>query len=268
MSCDKYEIRDYREQFNKERFCGFTVIHRETDLWIGTDPDASRISQKNLAGTDNQVDVLEKMKKISVEKIEVLRKKLDDFIYSEPEFAQSMGPYAPANNVPAEITEMAAAAAKAGIGPMASVAGLFAREVGRTLLQNFSLKELVIENGGDIFAVINEEMVLSVFAGDSPLSGKIGLVIPPETGQIGFCTSSGTVGPSLSFGKADAVAVVCRDVLLADAFATALCNRVKTPDDIEKVLEISKVYPEILSVVIICKDKIGVQGEFEIRMIK
>jgi ApbE superfamily uncharacterized protein (UPF0280 family) len=226
------------------------------------------MSHNNLPGINPTDNIPGKMKKLSVETIKELRKQLDDYIDAEPRFAKSLVPYKPAIGAPKEIIEMADAAAKAGTGPMASVAGLFAREVGNALLQNFSPEELVIENGGDIFAVIKNDLVLSVFAGDSPLSGKTGLAIPAGTGEIGFCTSSGTIGPSLSFGKADAVAVVCRDVLLADAFATALCNRVKTPDDIENVLEFSKDYPEILSVVIICKDKIGVQGEFEIRMIK
>ena len=46
--------------------------------------------------------------------------------------------------------EMAAAADKAGIGPMSAVAGLFAREVGEHILNNFELNELLVENGGDI----------------------------------------------------------------------------------------------------------------------
>ncbi|MDD4144317.1 MAG: UPF0280 family protein [Prolixibacteraceae bacterium] len=268
MSDSNYEIRSYREQFNKERFVGFTALFRETDLWIGINPEALNSAGKNFPDYTGRDSTIEKMKNLSVEKIEELRRKLERYILAEPQFGKSLQPFRPSKFAPPEAAEMAAAAAKAGIGPMASVAGLFAREVGRTLLQNFSIQELVIENGGDIFAVIKKELVLSVFAGDSPLSGKIGLVIPPATGQIGFCTSSGTIGPSLSFGNADAVVAVSRDVLLSDAFATALCNEVKTPDDMENVLENSKDHPEILSVVIICKDKIGVQGEFEIRMLK
>jgi ApbE superfamily uncharacterized protein (UPF0280 family) len=140
--------------------------------------------------------------------------------------------------------------------------------VGEAILQNFSVEEMVIENGGDIFAVIKNELVLSVFAGESPLSEKIGLVIPAETGKIGICTSAGTVGPSLSFGKADAVVVICRDAVLADAFATAFGNKVKSPNDVEKVINQSEKYPEILSMLIVCEDKVGIRGDFEIRFLK
>ena len=90
----------------------------------------------------------------------------------------------------------------------------------------------------------------------------------PEKGKMGICTSAGTVGPSLSFGKADAVVVVCEDVLLADAFATAFGNKVKSPNDVEKVINQSEKYPEILSLLIICEDKIGIKGDFEIKILK
>ena len=256
MPALNYEIREYRDQFNSTRFRGFNVIFRETDLWIGvrqnslknkiSDPDKpgkdgsctnmSDIGDNSLNSTSAQNPndwqypkqscdgLTEKMKEQTIQKIKELRKTLDDYIFNEPRFSKSLTPFIPAKEAPPEAVEMADAAAKAGVGPMASVAGLFAREAGLNLKQNFLPHELVIENGGDIFADIKDELVLSVFAGRSPLSGKIGLVIPPDTGQVGICTSAGTVGPSLSFGQADAVVVVCKNILLADAFATALGN--------------------------------------------
>ncbi|GAI49814.1 unnamed protein product, partial [marine sediment metagenome] len=63
-----------------------------------------------------------------------------------------------------------------------------------------------------------------IFAGRSPLSQRIILKIEAKENYIGVCTSSGTVGPSLSFGKADAVTVISDSVLLADAAATAVGN--------------------------------------------
>jgi uncharacterized protein len=202
------------------------------------------------------------MKAVAFDKIKELRTRLDEYILTEPFFKKSLKPFQPSENAPNEAKEMATAAEKAGIGPMSAVAGLFAREVGETLLQNFSVEEMVIENGGDIFVLLKNELVLSVFAGESPLSERIGLVIPSEKSKLGICTSAGTVGPSLSFGKADAVVVICEDVLLADAFATAFGNKVKSPNDVEKVINQSEKYPEILSLLIICEDKVGIRGEF------
>jgi hypothetical protein len=208
------------------------------------------------------------MKEIAISKIIELRTRLDDYIVSEPNFKKSLKPFQPYENAPVEAKEMAIAAEKAGIGPMSAVAGLFAREVGESLLQNFSVEEMVIENGGDIYVLLKNELVLSVFAGESPLSERIGLVVPAEKGKFGICTSAGTVGPSLSYGKADAVVVICEDVLLADAFATAFGNKLKSPNDVEKVINQSEKYPEILSLLIICEDKIGIRGEYEIKILK
>ena len=296
-----YEIRNYREQFNAERFRGFTAVFRETDLWIGVDRNSLRSKTEKRGKPGSRIDspdlitrqsnteylksskglteksdlfsqsgdsIIENMKELTLQKIKELRRKLDDYILTEPQFVNSLIPFYPGKDAPAEAVEMAEAASVAGIGPMSSVAGLFAREAGLNILKNFSPEEVIIENGGDIFAVVKDKLILSVFAGKSPLSDKTGLVIPPGTGQIGICTSAGTVGPSLSFGRADAVVVVCKNILLADAFATALGNEVKSADDIERVLNISEKYPEIISVVIICNDKIGIRGIYDIKILK
>lgn len=248
----QYEPRFYRSHFNTERFSEFQVKYLETDLWIGVDPDSFRAE----------------MEEAVFSAIRELRLKLDGYIKTEPEFVKTLKPFQPTVSAPPEAQEMAGASAKAGVGPMASVAGLFARKAGETLLKNFSVNELIIENGGDIFAFLKNEIVLSVYAGDSPLSGKTGLVVTPEINPLGICTSAGTVGHSLSFGKADAVVVISRDILAADAFATAFGNMVKTSEDVEEVVKKAENYPEILSLLIICKDKLGIWGRYEIKILK
>ncbi len=244
--------RTYRNQFNSERFTSFEVKHLETDLWIGIDPTSFK----------------KEMQELALKKIKALREKMDVYIKTEPFFQKTLKPFQPAENAPSEAKEMAAAAEIAGIGPMSAVAGLFAREVGEEILQNFSVEEMVIENGGDIYVLLKHELVLSVFAGESPLSERIGLAIPEGLGKFGICTSAGTVGPSFSAGKADAVVVICEDILLADAFATAFGNWVKSPKDVEKVINKAEKFPEILALLIICEDKIGIRGDFELRLLK
>lgn len=247
-----FQPRTYRTQFNSERFKGFIVTHHETDLWIGVDEPSYK----------------EEMKDVALDKIKSLRKTFDDYIHSEPFFKKSLKPFHPSETAPPEAVEMAIAAEKAGIGPMSAVAGLFAREVGEEIIKVFEPSELLIENGGDIYVLLQNELVLSVFAGESILSERVGLVIPAGAGKLGICTSAGTVGPSISYGQADAVVVVCKDILLADAFATALGNKVKTPDHVERVIKQAENFPEIQSLLIICEDKIGVKGESEIRILK
>ena len=196
-----------------------------------------------------------------------LRKKLEDYISHHAEFKTSLTPVFPVPGVPDVAREMIAAGFRTLTGPMASVAGMFASHVGEKIRHQFTVKELVIENGGDFSLFLKEDLLVTIYAGNSPLSEKIGVIIPASETPCGLCTSSGTVGPSFSYGKADAVMVACYSPLLADAWATSLANRVKTPADIEPVLKYSEQFPEILSLVIICDDKTGIRGNFDVRFV-
>jgi len=164
-----------------------------------------------------------------------------------------------------EIEAMIRCGARTGTGPMSAVAGLFASRVAERLHREYRLRELVVENGGDLYIRNIEELVSVIHAGDSPLSGKLGLLLPP--GTRGICTSSGTVGHSFSEGKADAVTVVCNDVPLADAWATALANEVQGPEDIGRVMDKVHTIPEILACVVIAGERMGIRGGFEIKLL-
>jgi len=96
---------------------------------------------------------------------------------------------------------MYAAAEVAGVGPMAAVAGAVAEYVGRDLLQWG--EQVIVENGGDVFLSSTVERLAAVHAGTSPFSGRVALAVPAGRTPVGVCTSSATVGHSLSFGRAD-----------------------------------------------------------------
>jgi len=145
---------------------------------------------------------------------------------------------------------------------MAGVAGAVAEYVGRAL--GAYSRDVIVENGGDIYMHTAQPVTVSIFAGPSPLSMKLGIRIPPEATPCGVCTSSGTVGPSLSFGKTDAVTVRAASTVLADAVATALGNRIQHPRDMEPVLEQAGKIPGVLGVVAILGDRIGLWGDLDI----
>ena len=149
---------------------------------------------------------------------------------------------------------------------MSAVAGAVAQYTGEFLKTKFGLKEILVENGGDIYADMDEDMDISVFAGSSPLSEKVGLHIEAACAPLGICTSSGTVGPSLSFGKADAVMIICKDVKLADTYATAFANLIQTPEDIPACIERIQSHKEILAAIAIKEDKMGICGQFELKL--
>ena len=173
------EQRAYRNQFSSTRFRSFAVNYKETDLWIGVDPPSFS----------------EEMKEVAYSKVVQLRSEMETYLLSDPVFGKTFEPHRIKPNAPEIVKVMADAANRAGVGPMASVAGAFSEMVGRHLIQQFEIQELVIENGGDIFLKINRNLLMSVYAGNSPLSEKIGIEILASESPLGVCTSAGTVGP-------------------------------------------------------------------------
>lgn len=224
------------------RFHSFAVQYRETDLWIGVDRFDPAMPES----------VLGLVQRLYEELLSVAKASPKFFSSLEP-VELTVGP-----NIALKMVE---AAKWANVGPTAAVAGAIADEVGEFLLERFKCREVVVENGGDIFIRCENPIVSMIHAGDSPLSNKLGLKLP--AGTWGVCTSSGKIGHSLSFGNADAVTVVCRDATTADAFATAYCNTVKTKDDVKSLLEVA-INEDVLGVVVIFDDVLGVKGQFEI----
>ena len=99
----------------------------------------------------------------------------------------------------------------------------------------------------------------AVYAGNSPLSMKFGISVDAAQ-PISVCTSSGTVGPSLSFGKADAAVVVARDACLADACATRLGNEIQRPEDIAAAVELVCGIPGVVGALAVAGEACGAAG--------
>jgi ApbE superfamily uncharacterized protein (UPF0280 family) len=145
---------------------------------------------------------------------------------------------------------------------MAAVAGALAARVGRRLAP--LSPEVIVENGGDLFLAITQPATVALFAGKSPLSHRVGLSLDPALSPLGVCTSSATVGHSLSFGRADAACVLAQSAALADAAATALGNRVQGPESIAPSIEWVASLPDILGAVVVVGEKLGAWGRVEL----
>ena len=156
------------------------------------------------------------------------RQVLEAYIARDPFFASTFDPYKPDSDE-LIITRMADATRTAGVGPMAAVAGAIAW-AGIESMQEAGAMFGVIDNGGDIALISDRDIRVGVHAGDALLSNRIAFVVPPQDSVLGICTSSATVGPSISFGVADAVTIFSRDVALADAWATSVCNQIRADD--------------------------------------
>jgi hypothetical protein len=156
------------------------------------------------------------------------RQELERYIARDPFFAITYDPYTP-DDGGTIVMRMADAARRAGVGPMAAVAGAIAWS-GLEAMIGAGARFGVIDNGGDIALTTDREIRVGVHAGASPLSDTLAFVVPPVDGIQGICTSSASVGPSVSLGVADSVTVFSGNVASADAWATAICNELRPGD--------------------------------------
>ena len=247
-----YQPRLYRKDMNQDRFRFFPLSLHESDLLIGVPHGQYKPS----------------MEEVSLDELSRIRLILENHLEKNPIFGTSLEALPlplKDSETPVELVSMLSCGLKTQTGPMSAVAGLFAERVGLRLAQEYHLEEVVVENGGDLYLKNSTQLISVIHAGTSPLSDKMAFVIPE--GEWGICTSSGTMGHSLSFGKADAVTVIGESTPLADAWATALANEVKNAEDIEKLLDRAHLIPEILGCAIIAEGQIGIRGEFEVKLL-
>jgi ApbE superfamily uncharacterized protein (UPF0280 family) len=188
------------------------------------------------------------------------REQIESYIKTCSEFSWSLTPVTMDEKAPDIVRTMIAASAEACVGPMATVAGAIADYVGRDLLA-FS-RDVIVENGGDIMLHVSSRRELLVLAENSPFEG-LKLAVGPTPEAIGICTSSGTLGHSLSFGNADAVTIFSQSAAKADAAATAVGNLIQSRLDIENGIERAREIG-VNGVLILVEDSIGVWGDIEI----
>lgn len=236
-----YEKRTYRNLAGIDDLVPFNVVVQETDLQVYASRPLQRITR----------DLILKYRGF-----------IEKYIAIYPEFLKTLVPWHLDDFAPQIVGKMIDAGRKAGVGPMAAVAGAVAEFVGMDLLSHTD--EVVVENGGDIFFKTNRLLTVGVYAADSPLSLKMGLRIDSRDKPLAVCTSSGTVGHSLSFGKADAVCIVSGSCPLADAAATAVGNRVKGKKDIQDAIDFGKMIEGVMGIVVIIGENAGFWGDVEV----
>lgn len=237
-------------------------VYRKLITHAGLVPTAVRIEETDLHILA-QDDVTEK----AIDLILQYRAQLEKYILKNPQFSASLDPLKHDKIAPPLIRDMINAGIAAGVGPMAAVAGTIAEYVGKGLVAS-GFCEVMIENGGDVYLQRNTDCSIAIFAGESPLSYKVGLKIRSAQMPIGICTSSGTVGHSLSLGLADSVTVLSKSTPLADAAATRLGNEVGRSGNakagIQNGLAKAKEIPGIIGVVVVCGELIGALGDVEL----
>ncbi len=160
------------------------------------------------------------------ESIREQRNLLEKFIQADPFFMLTLEPYdLKVEDAPDIVRQMIECSAVFGIGPMSAVAGVIAKFAVKAMIEAGAVYAIV-DNGGDISVLNDQTVLVGIYAGNSPIK-DLALEVSPSAEPLGICTSSGTVGPSISFGCADAALVISKDPALADAAATTLGNEVQ-----------------------------------------
>ena len=237
-----YKERAYRRFSGSDDLISFEIKEKQTDLYILAARDLSSQAREAVLG---------------------YRAEIENYIAQNPEFYTALMPINVRESASEIVRAMAEAAGKAGVGPMAAIAGAISEFVGRDLLA-FS-DQVIVENGGDIFLKTSKKRVMGVYVGEaSPFKGKIAIEIDPSEKALGVCTSSGTVSHSLSFGNADAALIISANAALADAVATKAGNAVKSIYDIEKGIDLARSVAGVSGVLIIISDKMGSWGEIKL----
>jgi len=236
-----YIERTYREWSGRGARRRFTAAIGESDL----DIQCETASEKR-----------------ALEELAACRLDLERYIARHPRYGTSLVPLDVADGAGEIVREMACAAKLWDVGPMAAVAGAVAERVGRAIAAPG--ERIIVENGGDIWARAPGTLRFAVYAGEaSPFRGALAFAVDASLG-VGVCTSSAVVGPSLSLGRADAVAVISNNAAVADAAATAIANRIKKPADVGPVVAWAQKGPDIVGLIACCGEALALAGALEL----
>ncbi|MBU1905576.1 MAG: UPF0280 family protein [Candidatus Omnitrophica bacterium] len=240
MKSSNYQRRFYRNWVKADDLYHTHFREKETDLQILTNKKINRDFIK--------------------ERIDLYRWDIENYIRINKKFLTALKPLEVELTAPKIVKEMALQSKKANVGPMATVAGAVAEFLGQDLMKK-GYKDVIIENGGDIFIKTRKARTLGIYCGKSKLWQKLKVKIKPSDTPLGICTSSGTIGHSLSFGTADLVSIFSNKSALADAVATACGNRVHSKKDALEALEFAKSIKGVQGVMIIIKNSLITWGK-------
>ena len=235
----------YEERFYRNKIISkfkMEVSFKESDLLICSDKEIAK----------------EKAQNILVKYYE----QIEGYAMKNPLFLTSLSPLEIDQTAPPIIKEMIESSKVTGIGPFSAVAGAVAQYVGGELLNH--CRELIIENGGDIFLKINEDKIIGVYLGQEFKINNLNLKVKKRSQAFGVASSSSSLGHSLNFGKADLVSVVAKNIIIADGFATAISNRIKKLEDVDKILAEAKDKLPIEGLLVAFGEKIFLWGNLEV----
>jgi hypothetical protein len=185
---------------------------------------------------------------------------LERYIGRHPEFRTSLVPVVLLAEAPEAARRMAAASTLTGLGPMAAVAGTLA-QLGAEAAIGAGCSEAIVENGGDIYIHSTSAVTIGLYAGDNAIAGKLAFRLQPHRLPLALCSSSSTMGHSLSLGRCELATVIAKEAALADAAVTLVCNLIKSERDLMPVLNDVGAIAGIEGIFAVYSGKVGMWGD-------
>lgn len=241
MKIDPRDRELYRRGIAANELVQSRVVVKETDLLV--------LAEREINGMVRDIVLTQ-------------RDRLERYIAGNPSFRDALLPVHVPATAPGIVKSMARAGLASGVGPMAAVAGAVCEAVAAGVGEG--VRELILENGGDLYVASARERIVGIFVGKEAHGGAVGLRVAPDRTPLGICTSSGRIGHSLSLGDSAAATVLARSCALADAAATAVGNRVRGRDGVREGLAAARDIPGVLGVVVLRDGRLGAWGDVEI----
>ena len=183
---------------------------------------------------------------------------IESKIAEDPFFGMTYYPYEASPSDDDIVRRMCEASKIADVGPMAGVAGAVAVHIAERLVSEGS-SHAVVENGGDIAFYSPEPRLVGIFA-DHPVFRDLAFSMSSDR-IVGMCSSSRTVGPSVSLGASSISTVISDDVVLADCCATALGNLAKDEGSLQGAVTDIGSRKGVTGCLACCGDKVAMFGD-------
>ena len=242
-----FEPKSYHHYFAADRFHFTTVSFREKKWTIGVDHSSWREELTKKVGTEAgriacQLDELMEKDAVFFKQLKAASTTCDSSL----------------------LKEMSLISQQANIGPKAMISSSICHQLGQWLLEDCHPKELVINDGHNLFINVVRPLKIPVLAGEHPLSGMVGYTLEPDQCPLVIGNSDEMAGSMMHYGNADQVLIFSSDGLVAGAWAAACFNRIKTSNDIQGVLDGIKAFPEIPNALVIMEDQTGIHGALDL----
>lgn len=216
--------------------------------------------QKTITYKDSKLKILCEKDLFNIAEKELIKQRTKLEKYADKEFLGSLKPVKAKLTAPKIAKVMYEASEVVGVGPMAAVAGTTAEIVAKKLIKK-GAQTAIVENGGDIFAITSEEIIIGLFVGSNKLTGKLAIKLDKDNTPISICSSSSVMGHSKSLGNCDLATVFSKKAAIADAASTKLANMIKDEEDLNKALKKILKIKDVNGAIAIKGSKIGMIGK-------